>query len=134
MAGALAVYEEQVTIRRHLYATSSTQDAKSVLSNALSDLSFALLVNHRPQDALDRAQEALTLDPSSLWIETNRADALLLLGRFNEAKAIYLANRSKPLDDGQTFSDAVKGDFLMLRKYGIDTADMRTIEALLASF
>jgi tetratricopeptide (TPR) repeat protein len=132
MASALAAYEEQFALRRQLHAASATQDAKSALGDALNNLSFALLFNHRPRDALDRAHEALALDPAALLIETNRAHALLFLGRFDEAKAVYLEDKDKPLGDGRTFGDAVRDDFALFRKNGIDTPEMKTIESLLA--
>jgi hypothetical protein len=86
-----------------------------------------------PTPCRDDAQEALTLDPTALCIATNEAHALLFLGRFDEAKAIYLDNKDKPLGGGETFGDDVRDDFALFRKAGIDTSDMAKIEALLAS-
>jgi len=132
-AGALGAEEERLAVRRHLYAVSPTPGAKSDLGDALGNLSFTLLLNRRPQDALDRAMEALALEPSALWIEANRAHALLFLGRFDDAKAIYLEDKDKALGSGKTFGDAVKDDFAEFRRNGIDTPELKTIEDLLAS-
>jgi hypothetical protein len=90
-----------------------------------------LLFNRHPQDALDRAEEALKLDPAAVWIETNVAHALLFLNRFDEAKAVYLKYKNTRVDDGRLFSAAVKDDFAQFRKFGIDTTNMKRIEALL---
>jgi tetratricopeptide (TPR) repeat protein len=90
---ALATTEELVADRRRSYDASHKSDAKQELADALSSLSWVLLVNNRVLDALAAADEAVTLDPSSLSIALRRAHALLVLGRFEEAKAIYLANK-----------------------------------------
>jgi len=65
--------------------------------------------------------------------DANQAHALLFLGRFDEAKAIYLEDKDKPLGVGKTFGDAVKDDFAEFRKNGIDMPEMKEIESLLAS-
>ena len=63
-----------------------------------------------------------------MWIETNRARALLFLGRFHEAEAVYLEHKDKPLSDTRNFVQAVKADFVDFRKFGIDTLEMKRIE------
>jgi tetratricopeptide (TPR) repeat protein len=130
--GALAAHREMLTIDREIYSAMPTPEAKSDLVNALGALSLTLLVNQRAQEALDRAQEAHALDPAALWIETNHAHALLFLGRFDKAKAIYLSEKDKLVGDGQTFGQAVKDDFAMFRRFGIDLPAMKEIEALLS--
>jgi tetratricopeptide (TPR) repeat protein len=129
---ALQSFEKGLAICRRLYLIAPTPTSKTDLVDALGSLSWALLFNRRPQDALDRAEEAHSLDPSSLWIETNRAHALLFLGRFGEAKAIYQSDKDKILDNGKSFSKTVKEHFARLRKYGIDLAAMKDIEVLLS--
>jgi hypothetical protein len=130
--GALAAHREMLIIDREIYSAMPTPEAKSDLVNALGALSLTLLVNQRAQEALDRAQEAHALDPAALWIETNHAHALLFLGRFDKAKAIYLSEKDKLVGDGQTFGQAVKDDFAMFRRFGIDLPAMKEIEALLS--
>ncbi|HJU20235.1 MAG TPA: hypothetical protein VJ770_27600 [Stellaceae bacterium] len=130
-AAALTADEERLTVRRRLFAAAQSGPAKSDLVSALGSISFMLLFNHRPQDALDRAEEALKLDLAAVWIETNRAHALLFLNRFDEAKAVYLKYKDARLGGGRLFSAAVKDDFAQFRKFGIDTADMKRIERLL---
>jgi predicted Zn-dependent protease len=99
-----------------------------------------LLFNRRAPEAAKWAEEALALDPSAVWIETNRAHAYLFLGRIDEAKAIYLDNKAIYLDNkdkrvpgGRTFATAVIDDFEMFRKNGIDIPAMHEIETLLSS-
>jgi len=134
LAGALAAERERVELARQVsaLAAADADQAKRALASALGSLSWVLLLDKKPQEAAQRAQEALALDPAQLWIETNRAHALLFLGRFDEAKAIYLDNNGKKLDEDRTFGQAVLADFAEFRKRGIDTPDMKRIEALLA--
>jgi tetratricopeptide (TPR) repeat protein len=120
---ALATTEELVADRRRSYDASHKSDAKQELADALSSLSWVLLVNNRVLDALAAADEAVTLDPSSLSIALRRAHALLVLGRFEEAKAIYLANKH--------YGAAIRTEFNQLRKFGIDRPERKRIEALL---
>ena len=98
----------------------------------MGSLSFALLLNHRPADALSAAQEALSLDPTAFWVETNRAHALLFLGRPVEAKTVYVKYRDRLIFEHKTFVQAVEGDFAEFRKYGIDTPEMKDIDTLLS--
>jgi hypothetical protein len=111
---------------------AKTNDNKSQLVGALGALSFALLLNHRAGDALVAAEEALSLDPAALWVETNRAHALLFFGRLEEAKAIYVGYRDRLIFEHKTFAQAVTEDLSEFRKYGIDTPEMKDIDALLS--
>jgi tetratricopeptide (TPR) repeat protein len=130
---AVEEFEAELAIRRRLHASGSSADTKAALVKALGASSFCLLFNHRAEDAADRAQEALALDPTAVWIETNRAHAYLFLGRFDEAQAIYRENKDKRLSDGRTFGKTVADDFEAFRKNGIDVPAMREIEASLSA-
>ena len=54
-------------------------------------------IHEKRLTAADRAHALL---PDDLVIETNRAHALMFLGRQEEAKALYLAHKGKPVSDG----------------------------------
>lgn len=131
-AGAVTTDQELVEIERGSYGANQSGDARRQLAEALGDLSWLQLLNNNPQASLKNVDEALALDLAPLFLQENRANALLLLGRVDEAKAIYLANKDKPLN-GKSFADVVREDFAQLRKFGIDTPDMKQVEDLLAS-
>jgi tetratricopeptide (TPR) repeat protein len=131
--GALSASEEALKTQRQLYSAGATLQAKAALVQALGQNSFVLLFTRRAPEAAKWAEEALALDPSAVWIETNRAHAYLFLGRFDEAKAIYLDNKDKRVPGGRTFAKAVIDDFEMFRKNGIDIPAMHEIETLLSS-
>jgi tetratricopeptide (TPR) repeat protein len=132
-AGGVAVGEERVAFARQVYAATPTDQAKTALARALGEISWHLLLDRRAQEALDRADEALSLEPSLLFVQGNRADVLLVLGRFDEAKAIYVADKDKKYSSGKTFAQVAREDFAEMRKFDIDTPDMKRIEQLLAN-
>ncbi len=129
-AGTLVAYQESVDIARKL-AAADPGDARvhADLVVALGDVAFAAVVAGQAQEALSFADEAIALSPDTLWLYTNRADALMLLGRTDEARALYLAHRGQTPADGQSWEEDVKGDFDALRKAGITNPLMDKIEA-----
>jgi tetratricopeptide (TPR) repeat protein len=130
---ALTTQQEAVAAIRQTYATHpAAVAAKSELALALGGLSWVLLLANRPTEVLDTTHEALELNPTLLFVRTNRAHALLLLGRFDEAYEIYSEIKGKPRGDGKTYASVVRDDFAELRKRGIDAPAMPRIEALLA--
>jgi TPR repeat protein len=139
---ALLFSRQGLAMARRAYADHDPSDAdKSDLATALGNLSWALELNNWPVDALAADDEALKLDPSALWIAVNRAHALLLLGRYDEAKAIYIEDKDKPvfmriktsrLNGTTAFAAAVLEDFAELRKFGVDRPEMKWIEAQFA--
>jgi hypothetical protein len=75
----------------------------------------------------DRAH---ALFPDDLAIETNRAHALMFLGRGEDSKALYLAHKGKPISgpDGQLWEYVIVEDFAELRKAGLTHPMMADIE------
>jgi tetratricopeptide (TPR) repeat protein len=86
LTGALAIDEDAVVAARKFYAAHpDAKEAKHELAQTLGGLYWALILCNRAPSALDSTDEALTLDPSLLFVRLNRAHALLLLDRFDEA-------------------------------------------------
>jgi predicted Zn-dependent protease len=80
--------------------------------------------------ALVVADRAHALLPDNLAIETNRAHALMFLGRGKESKALYLAYKGKPLSkqDAKLWERVIAEDFAELRKAGLRRPMMAEIE------
>jgi predicted Zn-dependent protease len=80
--------------------------------------------------ALVVADRAHALLPDNLAIETNRAHALMFLGRGKESKALYLAYKGKPLSkqDAKLWERVIAEDFAELRKAGLRRPMMADIE------
>ncbi len=81
-------------------------------------------------NALSAAERAHGLTPDDLMIETNRAHALMFLGRGEEAKALYLAHKGKPISavDSKPWERVIAGDFAEFRKASLTHPMMIDIE------
>ena len=80
-------------------------------------------------NALTVANRAHTLFPDNLSIETNRAHALMFMGHDEEAKALYLAHKGKPISEvDELWEQVISEDFADLRKAGLSHPMMADIE------
>jgi len=55
----------------------------------------------------------------------------LLLGRFDDARTIYLEDKDKPRNNARPHG-CCADDFAELRKFGVGTSDMQRIVTLIA--
>jgi uncharacterized protein YdaT len=79
--------------------------------------------------ALTVAGRAHALFPDNLSIETNRAHALMFLGHDEEAKALYLAYKGKPISEvDELWEQAIAEDFADFRKAGLTRPMMTDIK------
>jgi tetratricopeptide (TPR) repeat protein len=101
------------------------QATKKEYVDALGAVSWSALLSNQPQVAAQYAEKALAFDSSEVAIDIKRAHAYLLLGRYDEAKAIYLARKDAPKrsDPTKTYADDIRDGFDTLRRLGIATAD-----------
>jgi hypothetical protein len=90
---------------------------------------LALFAGEFPK-ALTVADRSHALFPDDLGIEINRAHALMFLGRGEDAKALYLAHKGKPISgpDGKLWEHVIAEDFVELRKAGLTHPMMADIE------
>jgi hypothetical protein len=100
--------------------------AGDLTASSLAQLSWYGLFAHHYAEALHAAERSIKLKPS-LVPETNRAHALMMLGRTADAKAIYLAHKGEPLN-GKKWEEVIADDFAQLRKAGITSPLMVDIE------
>ena len=110
-------------------------------AEVLSDVAFCSLFVREFPKALAASDRGHTLDPHNLIIETNRAHALMFMGREDEAKALYLAHKGEPLyqnDKGEPLWNSelwergIADDFEKFRKAGLTSPMMPDIEKELA--
>jgi hypothetical protein len=102
-------------------------------AEVLGHLAWYALLARSNNEALVASQRAITLAPERLWIETNRAHALLLTGRPAEASKLYLAHRRKRVFDqsDKLWEDVIAEDFDALRAAGIQHPEfVKVISAL----
>ena len=56
----------------------------------------------------------------------------MFLGRSEDAKTVYIEYRDRLVAEHKTFAQVVMENFAEFRKYGIDTPEMKDIDALLS--
>ena len=80
------------------------------------------------------ADAAIAVAPGETWLATNRAHALMFLGRADEARALYLEHRGQKVDqDGKSWETAIVEDFTEFRKAGLANPLMDEIEKRVTS-
>jgi len=110
-------YGDLVAVRKRMIGLPDhkSQDTANVAS-ALGGEAYALLLAHRPADAVAASQEALTFDPTQLFIRTNLAHGFADR-HYDDAMRIYRTYWTKRLGQ-QTFGQAVLQDFRDLATAG----------------
>jgi tetratricopeptide (TPR) repeat protein len=126
-------YDEALKIESANAATTEAFETKTknkpgdLTADSFGSLSWYALFARRYAEALDDAERSIKLKPN-LAAETNRAHALMMLGRTADAKAIYLSHKGEPLN-GKKWEEVIFEDFDKLRKAGIENPLMAEIEA-----
>jgi len=124
---ALAAKIEEVETKRDGKPGAETADALSGVAF------FSLFVREFPK-ALTVAERGHALFPHNLVIDTNRAHALMFMGREDEAKALYLAHKGEPLylnlrgEPLYEWEVGIIDDFAEFRKAGLTHPMMAEIE------
>jgi tetratricopeptide (TPR) repeat protein len=96
----------------------------------IGSLAYSFVLAHDFASALEAADQAISLAPNAIWFYTNRAHALMFLGRMDEARSLYLQYRGeKNVQDEKSWETCVLGDFAELRKGGLTHPLMDEIEA-----
>jgi tetratricopeptide (TPR) repeat protein len=137
-ADALQSYRSSLTIRQQLAALDATNkqaaDDLQYVIGWIGGLAYSAILGRDFSTALQCADEALSLAPGQLWLYTNRAHALMFLGRTGEARALYLKYRGQKINDqGDTWDAAIIKDFAEFRKQGLTNPLMDEIGKLFTS-
>ena len=91
------------------------------LPEELLKLSWYRLLSGEAQAALDATTEGLELSAGNLSLQTNRAHALLLLGRDSEAMALYREHIGKRVGGSASklWQDEILNDLAKFKEYGL---------------
>jgi TPR repeat protein len=104
--------------------------ASSQTTRANTALSFNALFTREYAVALSAADKALGIEPENLVPATNKAHALMFLGRTDQARSLYLAHKGKPIGDTTTWNAEILNDFAEFEKAGLTmpplAAEIRT--------
>src|SRR5215470_13023860 len=132
-------YAEALDLQRALVVATERMEKASTgapatkTAEALGSLAWYALHARNFEEALTAADRAVALAPDQIWLATNRAHALLFLGRTDEARVLYLAHKGKHLfpDSDRPWEDVIADDLETLRKSGLDHAAFGEIAAAL---
>jgi hypothetical protein len=112
-----------------------THDAAwtDTLANAEGSLAWYQIFIRDFAGSLASSDESLRLNPKDLATQTNRAHALLFLGRTKDADAIYLGHRGEKVfaNSDEKWEQAILTDFDDLEAGGLTNPEFARIRALL---
>jgi tetratricopeptide (TPR) repeat protein len=106
-------------------------EAARTLADAYDRFAYAALLNRRFDEALGAAEEGLARSPDSLPLRLTRAHALLLSGKTAEAEREYRDHAALKIDGRESFRARAAAQLRELRAQGLDTPDLRRMEAQL---
>ena len=139
LVGALKSYRDSLGIRERLVAldpaSKQWHDDLGNTVGGIGGLAFKLVLAHDMTNALAAADQSISLAPDQIWLYTNRAHALMFLGRTDEARALYLKYRGQKdaSSDAKPWEAIVLGDFAEFRNAGLTNPLMDEIEKLFTS-
>jgi len=129
---ALTAFETSLALHVALVAKDRTnaqwqRELQSVVDRT-GGIAYRLVLAGDFAPALEATDRAMAAAPAQLWLSVNRAHALMLLARVDEARALYLQHRGQTLQNGKTWEGMVLEDFINLRKAGLTHPLMDEIE------
>src|SRR5262249_43417726 len=136
-ADALAAYRASLVGFKALAARQPDfgplRDQVRENAEKIGGVAYSLVLAGDFATALEAADEALAVASHMIFIHGNRAHALMLLGRVDEARAVYLKYRGQEKVVGdKRWEVTVLEDFAEMRKAGLTHPLMGEIEKLFA--
>jgi hypothetical protein len=128
----VAAEARQAMIEMLLPDTPGAKPQKSLAGQYLS-LSWYRLLASEPARALEATTAGLEIDAEYLPLKTNRAHALLLLGREGEAMDLYRAHvgQRMPMNQKRLWQDEILNDMAEFEKAGLKDARFAAVRDLL---
>ncbi len=130
---ALKSYRKSLAIANRIAKSDpGNADRESNLQSVVArigGLSYNFVLARDFAKALEAADLAIKLKPEMIWVHSNRAHALMLLGRTDQARALSLKYRDqKNVQDDKPWTTVILDDFADLRKKGLTDPLMTKIE------
>jgi hypothetical protein len=120
--------------RKRLVSLDQSHGDLQFVTAEIGTLAYRFVLARDFATALDAADLAISNMPSAIWLYTNRAHALMFLGRIDEARALYLRyRREKDAHKGKSWIAIILRDFAELRNAGRSNSLMDQMEESFAS-
>jgi TPR repeat protein len=135
---SLGRYGEAVKLQQAIVGAGEGVNTSSEIANANLRMAWISLLARDYAQALAAAERALSKDPqSSLFVDALRAQALMLLDRTEEARALFLANKGKTMGNPTDpipvlWEELISDCFVRLRAAGLDHPLMSEVERTFA--
>jgi tetratricopeptide (TPR) repeat protein len=118
---ALKAYRDGLAIAERLATADRSnknwQNDLQALIGKIGGIAYNFVVARNFVTALEAADQAISLAPEKIWLYTNRAHALMFLGRVDEARALYLKYRgAQSVAGAKSWKAIVLEDFAELRR------------------
>lgn len=131
--GAFAAYKDSNAILLRVIAKDPDnemwQQDKQEQAEDIGRIAVDFVTGGEYQQALDAANLAISLSPDRLWLHIVKADALMLLNRTDEARALFLKYAGQQnVYDNKSWQAVVVGFFAEQRKAGVQNPLMDEIE------
>jgi TPR repeat protein len=129
-------YAEALQLQEALAAKAEAEETKrdgapgEQTAGELTTVAWYALCANEFTKALTVADRAHALFPDNLSIDTNRAHALMFIGRDEEAKALYRAHKGKPVseNDNKLWEEVIAEGYAALGRAGLTHPMMADIE------
>jgi PQQ-dependent catabolism-associated CXXCW motif protein len=129
---SIAAYRDAAKVAKAVLQKHSTdaqlQDNLRISTENIGALAYGLVLAKDYDGALEAVDFAISLSPDTVWMQMNRAHALMFLDKVNEAREIYLQFRGRKIQGDRLWEDDLKNDFAELRKQGLTHPLMDEIE------
>ncbi len=129
IASALQMAEPSARGYAEIVAADPSAANKEKAADALSRLAWFQVLSNNGAAAEASARQALTHAPAETTINVNLAHALLISGKTEEARTLYMAAKSQPAADGRDTREIILNDFDVMQTAGVPAstiAPMRT--------
>jgi len=103
------------------------------LVESIGTLSYKLILAHDFSKALEVSDFAISIALKLTWLYTNRAHALMFLGRVDEAREVYLQHRGEKTLNDKPWEAAIAEDFTQFRSAGLTNPLMDEIQKRFAA-
>ena len=135
---ALKRIRDSLAIVERLAASdrSNTQLQNDIQASVdrIGDFAFRFVLHRAFTGALRVSDLVISVAPDKIWLQGNRAHALMFLDHVNEARTLYLRYRGeKNVLNGKPWETVVLDDFAEMRKAGLSHPLMNEIEKQFAA-
>jgi tetratricopeptide (TPR) repeat protein len=128
---SLAIFERLAVADR---SNTQWQNDLQNSTNRVGNLSYRFVLARNFANGVEAADLVISLAPDKIWVHGNRAHALMLLGRVDEARALYLRYRGeKSVQAEKPWETVVLEDFAEMREAGLTHPLMNEIEKRFAT-